>query len=95
MIFNCENGVIGFLSISDDSISIDWLNREDIKHSSMDSLCCKGLLSFQSGVESDTTTDEENLIGFSCSMDFRLTKLEHFFIAVDNFSSRSGSSNVD
>jgi len=95
MIFDCENGAIGFLSISDNSISIDWLNGEDIKHSSVDSLCCKGLLSFQSGVESDTTTDEENLVGISCSMDFRLTELEDFFVAVDYFGSRSGCSNVD
>lgn len=46
VVFNCEDSVVGFLSISDDTISIDWLNREDIKHSSVDSLCCESLLSF-------------------------------------------------
>ena len=46
MVFNSEDSVVGFLSISNDSVFINWLNGEDVKDSGMNSLSCKCLLCF-------------------------------------------------
>ena len=94
MFFDDEDLSTGFLGNSGDTFLIDGLNAEKIDKSDVLSVSLDLLDGLSGFKQSDTSRDDNQLVAITLVQDLALTNFEFLVIGVDDFSDRSGGSDV-
>lgn len=93
MIFDCQDTAADTLSLSNQGLTINWLNREDVYDSNMHTFLGQLLVGFQSLGARHASGNNDDLIVRRLLDNFGLSNLELLVVLVDNGQCRTSGSN--